>query len=238
MKIDGFNTGSMDALRIEVWSDIACPWCWIGKRGLDVAIEQFGQPVSLLWRAFELNPQAPLELPGKVDYVQRLADKYGVDQAAAQQMIDRIVARGKERGLELRFDRIRPTNTFDAHRLLAWAADPGTQTPGLQTELKEAIFRAYLNEGRLVSDHVVLVELAERVGLDQTMARQTLESSAFATEVRQDEQRAAQIGISGVPCFVFPQTRTGISGAQPPDVLLQAMQKAQPSLAGSSGLQS
>jgi predicted DsbA family dithiol-disulfide isomerase len=222
----------MDALRIEVWSDIACPWCWIGKRGLDIALKQFDQPVSLRWNAFELNPQAPLELPGKVDYVQRLAGKYGVDQAAAQQMIDRIVNTGRERGLELRFDRIRPTNTFDAHRLLAWARDSGQQS-----ELKEAIFKAYLNEGRLISDHDVLVELASQAGLDQAGAKEALESMAFTNEVRQDEQRAAQIGINGVPCFVFPQTRSGISGAQPPEVLLQAMHEAQSQLAepGESG---
>lgn len=211
----------MDALRIEVWSDIACPWCWIGKRGLDTAIEKFDHPVSLRWNAFELNPQAALALPGKVDYVQRLADKYGVGHAEAQQMIDRIVSTGRERGLELRFDHIQPTNTFDAHRLLSWARETG-----LQSELKEAIFRAYLNEGRLVSDHEVLVELAGEVGLDMAGARETLESDAFGNAVRQDEQRAAQIGINGVPCFVFPQTRSGISGAQPPEVLLSAMHKA------------
>lgn len=218
----------MDPLRIEVWSDIACPWCWIGKRGLDLALEKFDQPVSLRWRAFELNPQAPLELPGKVDYVQRLAEKYGVDHAAAQQMIDRIVATGSERGLELRFDRIRPANTFAAHRLLAWARDSG-----LQSGLKEAIFRAYLNEGRLVSDHAVLLELVGQVGLDAGTAGEALGSDAFAAEVRQDEQRAAQIGITGVPCFVFPQTHSGISGAQPPEVLLQALRQVQSKLADS-----
>jgi predicted DsbA family dithiol-disulfide isomerase len=211
----------MNTLEIEIWSDIACPWCWIGKRGLEAALESFDSPVTVRWNAFELNPQAPLGGPEPVDYIKRLAEKYGTEPEAAQEMIDRMVATGRDRGLELRFDRIRPTNTFDAHRLLSWA-----RSSDLQTELKEAIFKAYLNEGLLVSDHNVLARLVEQVGLDGTQAREILNSDAFASEVRDDEKRAAQIGISGVPCFVFPQARFAVSGAQPAEVLLDAMNKA------------
>lgn len=212
----------MSMLEIEVWSDIACPWCWIGKRGLDAALQSFDSPVTVRWNAFELNPQAPLELPGQVDYVQRLADKYRVGHDEAQQMIDRIVSTGHDRGLELRFDRIRPTNTFAAHRLLSWA-----RNSGLQTELKEAIFKAYLHDGLLVSDPEVLTALAEQVGLDGSQAREILSSDAFTNEVRNDERRATEIGITGVPCFVFPQARFAVSGAQPVEALLEAMRKAQ-----------
>lgn len=212
---------TMKTLEIEVWSDIACPWCWIGKRGLEQAIKAFDSPVSVQWNAFELNPQAPLAPPEKVSYVQRLVDKYGQSPAEAQQMIDRMVAAGRDRGLDLRFDLIRPTNTFDAHRLLAWA-----RSSGMQSELKEALFKAYLHEGQLISDPLVLSELAEQVGLDGSRAKEILHSDAFTSEVRNDEQRAQQIGISGVPCFVFPQSGSGISGAQPAVVLLEAMHKA------------
>jgi predicted DsbA family dithiol-disulfide isomerase len=212
----------MKTLEIEVWSDIACPWCWVGKRGLDAALKEFDAPVTVRWRAFELNPQAPLGNSEPVDYAQRLADKYQSSRDEAQQMIDRIVSTGRERGLDLRFDRIRPTNTFDAHRLLAWAHGSGHQTA-----LKEAIFKAYLNEGLLVSDHEVLADLAGQVGLNSEQAKEILASDAYRAEVRQDESLAQQIGINGVPCFVFPQARSGISGAQPTDVLLEAMQKAQ-----------
>jgi predicted DsbA family dithiol-disulfide isomerase len=211
----------MSILKMEIWSDIACPWCWVGKRGLDRAIEQFESEVSVRWRAFELNPQAPLGGPGPVDYAQRLADKYGTGRDEAQQMIDRMVATGRERGLDIRFDRVRPTNTFDAHRLLAWAADSGNQTA-----LKEALFNAYLHEGLLISDREILAGLAEKVGLEREQATGILLGDEWSTEVRADEQLARQIGISGVPCFVFPQVRRGLSGAQPVDVLLQAMNQA------------
>ena len=211
----------MNPLQIEVWSDIACPWCWVGKRGLEEAISLFAAPVTIRWNAFELNPQAPLELPGPVDYAERLAGKYGTDRNAAQKMIDRIVASGRERGLDLRFDRVRPTNTFDAHRLLSWA-----KSGSKQSDLKEALFNAYLHEGLLISDPQVLVKLVEGVGLDAGMAADILQSGKYSNEVRADEQRAQQIGVNGVPCFVFPQARFGVSGAQPAGVLLQAMEKA------------
>lgn len=211
----------MNTLEIEIWSDIACPWCWIGKRGLEEAIESFGAPVSVRWNAFELNPQAPLELPEKINYLQRLSDKYGMTHDEAQQMIDRIVTAGRDRGLDLRFDLVQPANTFDAHRLLAWA-----RNTLLQSALKEALFNAYFHEGRLISDPFVLTELAEQVGLDGKQAKELLHSDAYSSEVRNDEQRAQQIGITGVPCYVFPQASSGISGAQPAEVLLEAMHKA------------
>lgn len=211
----------MITLNIEIWSDIACPWCWIGKRGLEAALASFGSPAAIRWNAFELNPQAPHGVAERVDYAQRLAEKYGVEHDAAQAMIDRMVAAGRDRGVELRFDRIRPTNTFDAHRLLAWAREGGRQT-----ELKEALFKAYLHEGQLVSDREVLVDLAEQEGLDGSRALEILDSDAFAAHVRDDERRAAQIGVTGVPCFVFPQGGFIVSGAQPAEVLLEAMNRA------------
>ncbi|MDT8320671.1 MAG: DsbA family oxidoreductase [Xanthomonadales bacterium] len=208
----------MNTLHIEIWSDIACPWCWVGKRGLDAALESFNGPVTVRWNAFELDPNAPRDVPERVDYAQRLAAKYGVQRDAAQEMIDRMVASGRDRGLELRFDRIRPTNTFDAHRLLAWARETGRQA-----ELTEALFNAYLREGRLVSDPTVLIELVEQVGLEGTRAQEILSGDAYASRVRDDERRAAQIGVTAVPCFVFPETRSAVSGAQPAAVLLEAM---------------
>jgi predicted DsbA family dithiol-disulfide isomerase len=133
-----------------------------------------------------------------------------------------MVATGRERGVELRFDRIRPTNTFDAHRLLAWARDAG-----LQTELKESLFRAYLREGRLVSDPAVLTELAQQVGLDAARAQEILCGDAYADEVRGDERRAMQLGVTGVPCFVFTASGLALSGAQPSEILLETMRRAQ-----------
>lgn len=211
----------MSTLDIEIWSDIACPWCWIGKRGLEAALELFDSPVALRWNAFELNPRGPREVPERVDYALRLAEKYGVERGAAQDMIDRMVAAGRARGLELRFDRIRPSNTFDAHRLLAWAREERRQA-----ELGEALFHAYLQEGCLISDPSVLTDLADQVGLDGRRARAILSGDAYASSVREDERRAAQIGVTSVPCFVFPEARLAVSGAQPAAVLLEAMNEA------------
>jgi predicted DsbA family dithiol-disulfide isomerase len=208
------------ALAIDIWSDIACPWCWIGKRRLEAAIDAFAGEVTLTWRAFELDPSASTDAPERVDYAQRLATKYRTTRDEAQAMIDRMVEVGGSLGLELRFDRVRPTNTFAAHRLLAWAVGFGRQT-----ELKERLFAAYLREGLAISQHDVLSGLAESVGLDPEAAVAVLASDSYAEEVRKDQALAARLGISGVPSFVFDQ-RYAVSGAQPAEELLTAMRRA------------
>ncbi len=210
----------MARLAIDIWSDIACPWCWVGKRHLEAALEAFEGDVDLTWRAYELDPSAPTEAPEQVDYVRRLAAKYRTSPSEAQAMIDRMVGAGRSRGLDLRFDRVRPTNTFAAHRLLAWAA-----RFECQTDLEERLFAAYLNEGLAISDDDVLAGLAADVGLEPAAARVVLESDAFAKEVRDDQLTASQIGVSGVPFFVMDH-RYAVSGAQPSEVLLANMRQA------------
>ena len=210
----------MTRLSIDIWSDIACPWCWVGKRRLDEAVSAFEREVALTRRAFELDPGAPAEAPERVDYAGRLAAKYRTSREEAQAMIDRMVGVGRSVGIEMRFDRIRPTNTFDAHRLLAWAA-----MSERQTDLEERLFSAYLSEGLAVSEPDVLCGLAGDVGLDPVDAAGVLESDAHAGEVREDEARAARLGIRGVPFFVL-DGRYGVSGAQPAEELLSAMRRA------------
>lgn len=209
-----------DKLEVEVWSDVACPWCWVGKRHLEAAIEQLGEDVDVVWRAFELDPSAPKALDDDVDLTERLANKYATSRAGAQQMIDRMTAVGKEVGIDFRFDRARPGNTFDAHRLLHWAG-----LNGKQDALKERLFEAYMQQGRLVSDHDVLVELAADVGLDPERVDLVLKSDDYATDVRGDEATAGAMGVHGVPFFVFGG-RFGVPGAQPTEVLVQALKKA------------
>ena len=135
---DSLTLVSMNSVNIEIWSDIACPWRWIGKRSLEAAIASSDHEAVIRWRAFELNPDAPAEAPEAIDYVARLADKYGTSRDEAEGFIARMVEAGRGRGLDIRFDRIRPSNTFDAHRLLAFAYGHDRQT-----ELKENLFRAY-----------------------------------------------------------------------------------------------
>ena len=212
----------MAALRIDIWSDIACPWCYIGKRRLEQALGRFAHQadVEIVWRAFELDPSAPRVRDASQSYAERIARKYGTQPAQAQIMIDRMVDTAAKEGLEFRFDRIRPGNTFDAHRLLHLAHERGTQDA-----LKERMLRAYLTEGQAIGDRDVLVALARDAGLDDHEARATLDGDRFAAEVRQDEAIARELGINGVPFFVIAQ-RIGASGAQPPDVLLGALDRA------------
>ena len=206
-------------VEVEVWSDIACPWCWVGKRHLEAAIAAFDGEVAVTWRAFELDPDAATA-SAAVDYVARLAAKYRRSRSEAQAMIDRMVEVGRANGLEFRFDRVLPTNTFDAHRLLSWAAESGRQD-----QLKERLFVAYMNEGRSVSDHAVLVDVAADAGLAVDMTRAILATNAHAEAVRSEERQAARMGVTGVPFFAIGE-RFAVAGAQPADLLLGAMRQA------------
>ncbi len=210
----------MTPLRVEVWSDIACPWCWVGKRHLEAALAELDHPGRGSWgRLRRARTPAKTHDPS-VDYVMRLANKYGTTRDGAQQMIDRMTSVGKERGLDFRFDRAKPSNTFDAHRLLAWAARRGKQN-----ELKERLFKAYMNEGVAISDHEALAELAGDVGLDVERAQAVLSGDDFAQHVREDQALAAELGVRGVPFFVLDQ-KLAVQGAQPTDVLVGALKRA------------
>lgn len=212
----------MSKLRIDIWSDIACPWCYVGKRRLESALERFPHraEVDLVWRSFELDPSAPREQDTSVAYAERLARKYRKTVAEAQKMIDHLTAVARDDGLDLHFERARPGNTFDAHRLLHLAA-----ARGLQNALKERFFRAYLCEGEPIGSPEALVRLASETGLDPELARATLAGDSHAADVRADERQAAELGIHGVPFFVLA-SRYAVSGAQPADLLLQALTKA------------
>ena len=212
---------AMSTLPIEIWSDVACPWCWVGKRHLEKAITLAGVDVTRRWRAFELDREAPQRAPESVDYAARLAEKYGTSRGEASEMIDRMVERGRAAGVEMRFDRIRPARTFDAHRLLAWAAESSE----LQDALGERLFDAYLHEGRAISEPETLAELAEDVGLDREEAAKVLRSNDYADEVRRDEMQASMAGIRSVPTFVL-DGRLAVVGAHPPEVLRDAIDQA------------
>jgi predicted DsbA family dithiol-disulfide isomerase len=218
----------METLRIDVWSDIACPWCWVGKRRLEGALERFAHAgdVAVVWRAFELDPSAPKVRDDGLSYAARLGKKYGTSAAQAELMIQRMTDTAAKDGITMRFDRARPGNTFDAHRLLHLAGERGRQG-----ELKERLFRAYLGEGEAIGDHATLARLAGEVGLDLDEVAATLASDAYAKEVRADEREAAGLGVSGVPFFAFAG-RYGVSGAQPVDALLQVLDRAWDEAAG------
>lgn len=204
---------------VEIWSDIACPWCYVGKRRFETALASFEQrdDVEVVWRSFELDPGAPAEPDAGL--VEQLARKYGTTPEQIHARHESMAAMAAEDGLELRFDRVRRGNTFDAHRLTQLAAARGLADP-----MVERLFRAHHSEGQLLSDHAVLQALATEVGIPAEAARETLESDRYAAEVRADERTAASLGIGAVPFFVVDRSM-GASGAHPPEVLAQLLER-------------
>ncbi|MFL5863558.1 MAG: DsbA family oxidoreductase [Solirubrobacteraceae bacterium] len=204
---------------IEIWSDIACPWCYVGKRRFEAALEQFEhrEQVTVRWRSFELDPEAPAERAG--DRAEHLARKYGMSVEQARQAERQMTETAAGEGLDFRLDISRGGNTFDAHRLVHLA-----RAHGLQDAMKERLLRAYFSEGKLVSDREALARLAEEVGLPVEEVRQTLASDSYAEEVREDERTAHSFGITAVPTFVVDRS-LGASGAHPPEALLDLLRQ-------------
>jgi predicted DsbA family dithiol-disulfide isomerase len=191
---------------VEIWSDIACPWCYVGKRRFESALARFehAEDVRVTWRSFELDPTAPAERVG--DRAARLAQKYGITVERARELEQQLVETAAGEGLDFRFDIARSGSTFDGHRLVHLAAEHD-----LQDSMKERLLRAYFTEGQLVSDHDTLATLAVEVGLP-------------ASDVREDELAARALGISAVPAFVVDRA-LGASGAHPPEALLELLRQ-------------
>jgi predicted DsbA family dithiol-disulfide isomerase len=207
-------------VHVEIWSDIACPWCYVGKRRFEAALADFEhrEDVQVTWRSFELDPEAPAERPHSG--AEHLAEKYGTSLEQAQAMNDRMTEVAAGEGLEFDFERTRGGNTFDAHRLVHLAAEHGKQDA-----MEERLMRAYLTEGELMSDHAALARLAAEVGLPAAEVDALLASDRFADAVRDDERTGATLGIRGVPFFVVDR-QFGASGAQPPEALGELLRHA------------
>lgn len=211
-------------MRIEVWSDIACPWCYIGKRRLETALDRSGHrdEIELVYRSFLLDPSAP-SVPDARSMAEHLGDKYGGGAAAGQQMIDRMEAAAAEEGLLFRLSQSQRASTVDAHRLLHLAlADGGRE---LQSELKEELLAAYFVRAENIADHDLLRRTAEKVGLDLTRVDEVLSGGEYADAVEHDIREAASLGATGVPFYVVDR-KYGISGAQPPEFFLQVLERA------------
>ncbi len=207
-------------MQVEIWSDMICPWCYIGKRRFETALANFAQreSVRVIWRSFELDPKAPRKHPGTLD--EMLAHKYGVSPQQAAAMNERVTGIAREVGLEYRLNNAHPGNTFDAHRLLHFTA-----TQQLGDRATERIMHAYFCEGLAVGDRAALARLAPEFGIAENEALAMLESDAYSKEVRADEARAAKLEITGVPFFLINE-KTGISGAQPVEAFAEALQQA------------
>ncbi|WP_025719311.1 DsbA family oxidoreductase [Paenibacillus sp. 1-18] len=207
-------------MNIEVWSDFMCPFCYIGKRRLEQVLQQFPHrdEVKLTFKSFELNPDAVRDSGKTIN--EELSAKYGVSLQEAQAMNDRMNENARSAGLEYNIHAMVPTNSLDAHRLTHWA-----QTQGKMLELSERLFQAVFIEGQHTGDQEVLTTLAAEVGLDQNEAAVILNSDRFTNEVRADEAEGAELGVRGVPFFVFDR-KFAVSGAQSDEVFHDALQKA------------
>lgn len=205
-------------IKIEVWSDINCPYCYIGKRHLELAKEQSKNPheIQIEWKSFELDPVSHPEKGS--DQLELLAQKYGRDRKWAQEMNEKITAMAMTAGIHFHMDRVIPANSFHAHRLLHLAKEKG-----VQNELKEKLFNAKFVQGKDIGSKEELLEIALEF-LSETDIKTVLESDMFSAEVRKDEAEAAQLGINGVPFFVVNR-QYALSGAQPIEAFKEVFEK-------------
>ncbi len=206
-------------MELEIWSDIACPWCYIGKRRLEAALGRFdhADALRITWRSFELDPDAPAQREG--DLAGQLARKYGMTVEQARDAQQQLTTTAAAQGLELRFDIARSGSTFDGHRLVHLAA-----AHGAQDAMKERLLRAYLCEGRLISDPETLLSAGVEVGLPAPEIESLLAGERFADAVRADERVATELGIGAVPTFIVDR-KVGVTGAQPPELILEMLRQ-------------
>lgn len=213
-------------MKVQIWSDIACPFCYIGKRHLELAAEQTDTPFEIEWMSFQLDPNAPEKTDKSIYEI--LATKYGKDVTWAKQMNANMIEMGEKVGLTFNVDIQKPTNTLKAHLLLHQAKEEG-----LQSKLKETLFEAYFVEGKNISDTETLLEIAKEVGLNIEKAKSILDEKKYKEEVRNDINLAQRYGVQGVPFFIL-NSKYALSGAQPVEAFVQAFDKIDEELEATS----
>ena len=211
-------------MQVEIWSDVSCPWCYVGTVRFEEAVARTGADVEVVYRAFELDPGVPADGPPLADY---LAAKFG-DLSRVRAANARLTSAGADVGIDFRWTGMHRRNTFDAHRLLVWALR--TEGPAVQGRLKRGLLRAHFTDGLDVSDHEVLADLAAAAGLDRAAAAQALASGAEAATVRDEEAAAYENGIAAVPTFVI-EGRWMLQGALETEQWVKALTKLQAELA-------
>ena len=207
-------------MRVDIWSDVVCPWCYVGKRRFEAALAAFPHRdiVEVRWRSFELDPRAPRRRDG--DRIEHLAAKYRIPRDQAEAMDRQITEAGRSVGLDFHLDRTQGGNSFDAHRLLHLATEQG-----LADEVKERLLRGYFSEGEPIGDPAVLARLAIEAGLSAAEVDDVLAGDRYAESVRADEAAARALGATAVPFFVIDETY-GIAGAQPPEIFTNVLERA------------
>ncbi|MCF8464438.1 MAG: DsbA family oxidoreductase [Flavobacteriales bacterium] len=207
-------------MKVEVWSDVVCPFCYIGKTHFDEALARFAQKenIEFVWKSFQLNPNLKTTL--NQNLYEHLSESKGISVEQAKGMGSHAAQMGAQSGLELNFDKSVVANSFNAHRLVHFA-----KSKRLQQEMKSRLFKAYFTEGKNIDDLETLIALATEIGLDGKDAKAVLESDQYAAAVNADIQESRQLGVSGVPFFVFDR-KYAVSGAQPADSFLQNLEKS------------
>jgi len=211
---------SSEKIKVEIWSDVMCPFCYIGKRKFETALAQFKDKdkVEIVWKSFQLN--ADLKTDPSKNTIQHLAESKGWTMEYTISTVQYVMEMAEGVGLHYDFNKAVVANSFDAHRLIQFAK---SKNKGDAAE--ERLFKAYFTEGKNTADHTVLLQLGKEIGLEETELKQVLDSDAFAKEVKNDIQEAEKIGVSGVPFFVFNR-KYAVSGAQDPEVFLKSLIKA------------
>lgn len=209
-------------MKVEIWSDIMCPFCYIGKRNFEGALSQFADSanIEVEWKSFQLDPTIPQHFDKQVNVYQYLADRKGMSLDQSKAMHDRVVKMASEAGLQYNFDKAVVANSFNAHRMIQLA-----KTKGLGDAAEERLFLAYFTEGKNFGDAEVLEALGKDIGLTESDVRDALSNENYATKVKKDLAEADSIGVTGVPFFVFDR-KFAVSGAQPSQAFLQALNQS------------
>ncbi|MCI3270043.1 DsbA family oxidoreductase [Streptomyces cylindrosporus] len=210
----------MNEITVEIWADVICPWCYIGKRKFETALARFEHrdAVRVRWRSYELDPTTPKDIDETI--AGRMLRRQGIPPEQAAQLLAGVSEMAAAEGLEYHLDKARPVNTFDAHRVVHLAADHGLAEP-----FQERLMRAYTAEGASLADRETLLRLATEAGLDAHAVGRTLDGDDYAADVRADEERADRFGVSAVPSFVFAEEWV-TSGAQSADVFTDLLQRS------------
>lgn len=204
-------------MKVDIWSDVRCPFCYIGKRKFENALQKFPHKndVEVNWHSFELDPS--LETNTEVSAIEHISEIKGISKVQAERMQEHVINVAKEVGLDFDFKKSVVANSFNAHRLIQFA-----KTKGLGNEIEEQLFKAHFTEGKNIDDKETLAQTGMAIGLDGNEIREMLASDAFAKEVKQDEMHAQSIGVRGVPFFVL-NDKYAVSGAQSPDTFLEVL---------------
>ncbi len=207
-------------MKVEIWSDIMCPFCYIGKRHFEKALSQLDDTgaIEIEWKSFQLDPTIPKTVK-KISVYQYLADAKGMSLSESKKMHDNVVQSAKNVGLTYNYDNAIVANSFDAHRMIQFA-----KTKGLGDQLEEALFKAYFTDGKNIGDINDLLEIGVSIGIEKSTLKAVLESEQFTNEVKNDISEAQEIGVRGVPFFVFDR-KYAISGAQPISVFIETIEK-------------